>query len=217
MRAIVQLMEVLIKQVNPDLIMILILVVSIVAIAIFFERAIYFFGRCRVKGKVLLTEIQSLVRSDRLKDARNLCVKSNSPLANCLEAALWHYEQGLSNEEIQNAVDEIALRELPMVHRRIHYLGLLGNVSTLLGLLGTILGLIQCFAALSDAPPAEKGKLLASGIAIAMYTTAAGLVIGILCMVGYSMLSARANIIIESIDESAVRLLNFLFVQRSNR
>ncbi|MEW6041484.1 MAG: hypothetical protein AB1633_08190, partial [Elusimicrobiota bacterium] len=125
MMTIVRLMEAAIRAINPDLAMIALLINSIASLTIFSERLIFFFGRCRINGKVLLTEIQRLVRAERVKDARQLCLKSKSPLAVCCEAALWHYEQGLSNEEIQNAVDEIALRELPLVQRRVHYMALL--------------------------------------------------------------------------------------------
>ena len=134
-----------------------------------------------------------------------------------LESALWHFEQGLSNEEIQNAVDETALRELPKIQRRTHYLSLIANVATLMGLLGTITGLISAFNALATADPAQKATLLALGISQAMNTTAFGLMVGIPNMIAFSVLSSKANILIEDIDESSVRLLNFLFVQRSGR
>jgi biopolymer transport protein ExbB/TolQ len=194
-----------------------ILGVMAVALAIILER-LYFLGlRCRINAKSLLTNLTRMIRQDKIAEARKLCLKSSSPLSVILEAAVWHYEQGLSNEEIQNAVDETALRELPRIQKRTHYLSLLGNVSTLTGLLGTITGLMTSFSALATADPSQKATLLANGIAMAMNTTAFGLIVAIPCMVAFSILSSKANTIIEEIDESSVRLLNFLFVQRTNR
>ena len=112
MEFIVKLMDAAITFIKPEFISLTILVVSFVAFGLFLERAIYYWGRCRVNSKALLAEIRNLVMGDRIQDARKLCKKSKSPLAVCLESALWHFDQGLSNEEIQNAVDEIALREL---------------------------------------------------------------------------------------------------------
>jgi biopolymer transport protein ExbB/TolQ len=80
--------------------------------------------------------------------------------------------------------------------------------------LGTIFGLQQAFGALAAADPSQKATVLAQGIAIAMNTTALGLIVAIPCMIGYSILGAKANSIIEEIDESSVRLLNFLFALR---
>jgi biopolymer transport protein ExbB len=197
--------------------MYVILSVSAFGVAVIIERLYYLHIRCRINAKNLLATLTRLVRTDKVDEARKLCLKSKSPLAVILESALWHYEQGLSNEEIQNAVDETALRELPRVHKRTHYLALLSNVSTLLGLLGTITVLIQAFDALSAADPSQKSVLLSKGIAESMNCTAFGLIVGIPCMVAHSILQAKSGQIIEEIDESSVRLLNFLFIQRTNR
>ncbi|MBL8027985.1 MAG: MotA/TolQ/ExbB proton channel family protein [Fibrobacteres bacterium] len=197
--------------------MYIILFVSAFAVAVMIERAFYLYFRCRINAKTLLTSVTRLVRSDKVADAGKLCKQQTAPLAVILESALWHFEQGLSNEEIQNAVDETALRELPRIQKRIHYLGLLANVATLLGLLGTITGLMSAFNALAAADPAQKATLLALGISQAMNTTALGLIVGIPCLVAFSVLSSKASATIEEIDESSVRLLNFLFLQRTNR
>jgi len=194
-----------------------ILGVSGFALAIMLERGYYLYLRCRVNAKSLLATLTRHVRSNKVSEARKLCVKSKSPVSVILESALWHFEQGLSNEEIQNAVDETALRELPKIQRRTHYLALMGNVSTLIGLLGTITGLMASFGALGTADPSQKATLLALGISQAMNTTAYGLIVAIPCMIAFSVLSAQANTIIEEIDESSVRLLNFLFIQRTSR
>ena len=56
---------------------------------------------------------------------------------------------------------------------------MLANVATLTGLLGTIMGLIQAFDAVANAPADMKQSMLASGISVAMFTTAGGLIVAI--------------------------------------
>jgi biopolymer transport protein ExbB len=189
-------------------------VISAFALAVIFERLIYYYIHCRINAKALLTQITRFVRNGDVERARQLCAKTKSPLSSILESALWHFQQQEPDQEIQNAVDEIALRELPRIQRRTHYLSLFANISTLLGLLGTIFGLQQAFGALSTADPSQKATVLANGIAIAMNTTAMGLMVAVPCMVFFSILGSKANTIIEEIDESSVRMLNFLFAQR---
>jgi biopolymer transport protein ExbB/TolQ len=184
------------------------------SLAICLERVFYYYVRCRINAKSLLTQIVRLVRNGEAEKARALCAKVKTPLSVILESALWHYIQQEPDQEIQNAVDEIALRELPRIQRRTHYLGLFANMSTLVGLLGTIFGLQESFAALAAADPSQKATLLAKGISLAFNTTAFGLMVAIMSMVLFSVLGAKANTIIEEIDESSVRLLNFLFAQR---
>ena len=188
--------------------------VSAFALGIIIERTYYYVIHCRVNAKALLGEVMRLVRNDKVEDARKICAASKAPLAQIMESGLWHFEQGKSDQEIQNAVDEVALRELPRINKRIHYLSLFANVSTLLGLLGTIQGLIISFDSLATADASQKASLLAGGIAVAMNTTAMGLIVAIPCMIAFSILGSKANSVIEEIDESSVRLLNFIFAQK---
>jgi biopolymer transport protein ExbB/TolQ len=189
-------------------------VVSVFAFTVMMERIIYYYIHCRINAKALLTQITRHVRNGDVEKARQICARTKSPLSVILESALWHYQQQEPDQEIQNAVDEVALRELPRIQRRTHYLSLFANIATLLGLLGTIFGLQDAFGALTAADPSQKASVLAKGIAIAMNTTALGLLVAIPCMIAFSILGAKANTIIEEIDESSVRLLNFLFSQR---
>jgi biopolymer transport protein ExbB/TolQ len=188
--------------------------VSAFAIAIVIERLLYYYIHSRINAKALLTQITKHVRSGETENARKLCANMKAPLAIILESAIWHFMQQESDQEIQNAVDEVGLRELPKIQRRTHYLSLFANISTLMGLLGTIFGLQQAFGALATADPSQKATVLAQGIAMAMNTTAMGLMVAVPCMVMFSILGSKANSLIEEIDESSVRLLNFLFAQR---
>jgi biopolymer transport protein ExbB/TolQ len=188
--------------------------VSAFSLAVILERAFYYYIHCRVSAKGLLTQITRFIRNGDLEKARQVCTKTKSPLSVILECAIWHYQQQEPDQEIQNAIDEVALRELPRIQRNTHYLTLFANISTLLGLLGTIFGLQESFSALAAADPSQKASVLANGIAMAMNTTAFGLIVAITCMITFSILGAKANTLIEEIDESSVRLLNFLFAQR---
>lgn len=188
--------------------------VSACAIAVTLERLIYYYLHCRVNAKALLTQITRLIRNGEIEKSRKICASMKSPLAIILESALWHFIQNESDQEIQNAMDEVGLRELPKIQRRTHYLSLFANISTLMGLLGTIFGLQAAFSALATADPSQKAAVLAKGISMAMNTTAMGLIVAIPCMVMFSILGAKANTLIEEVDESSVRVLNFLYAQR---
>ena len=188
--------------------------VSAVALAVVAERLIYFYVHCRVNAKALLSQITRLVRNGEAEKARKICSGLKNPLATILESALWHFLQNESDNEIQNAMDEVGLRELPRIQHRTHYISLFANISTLMGLLGTIFGLQAAFSALATADPSQKATVLAKGISMAMNTTAMGLMVAIPCMIMFSILGSKANSIIEEIDESSVRFLNFLFAIR---
>ena len=168
-----------------------IIAASACAIAVALERSYYFYVHSRVDAKALLTQVTRMVRNGETEKARQLSSKMKTPLAIMVESALWHYLQQESDQEIQNAIDEIALRELPKIQRRTHYLSLFANISTLMGLLGTIFGLKAEFGALATADPSQKANLLAQGMAIALNTTALGIAVAVVCMIMYSSLAPR--------------------------
>ena len=175
-------------------------------VAVVVERAYFLLGRFNVDGRKFYREVRGLLEQGDFRAALALC--GDAPLPKILRAGIEAASRG--ERAIQNAVDEESLSVLPAVEKRIHYLSLLANVSTLLGLLGTVQGLIQAFHAVAGADPSQKAALLAQGISMAMNTTAYGLVVAIPCMVCYSFLQSKASKIVDEIDEYSVKLINLL-------
>jgi biopolymer transport protein ExbB len=58
--------------------------------------------------------------------------------------------------------------------------------------------------------PELKAKVLAQGVAEAMYTTAFGLAIAVVCMFGHLFLTNMTKKIIDEIDQYSVKLENLL-------
>jgi biopolymer transport protein ExbB/TolQ len=182
--------------------------------SVILERAWFLFLKCRVNSKKLLADTSALIRKDKFADARKLCSQTGTPLGLILEAGIWKFEQAATPEEIKDALEEVSLREVPRLQKRTHYLGLLANLCTLVGLLGTIFGLQEAFSALESADPSQKSKLLAKGITLALNATALGLISAMICMSAFSWLGSKANELLEQIDETVLRLVNFLAAQR---
>ncbi len=109
---------------------------------------------------------------------------------------------------LQNSFDEAGLQAIPNVEAGLFWFDIIAQVSTLLGLLGTIFGLVASFDALANAPEADKSRLLTEGISMAMGTTAYGLMVAIPTMLIKGALQARADKIINDIDEYSVKTIN---------
>jgi biopolymer transport protein ExbB len=183
-----------------------ILATSVFAAAIIIERVYFLAIRFGIDDRAFLNKIQELVRKGDPEGARNLC--NNTPIPKIVRAALEC--EGCSVRDVQNAVDEAAMEVLPLVERRVHYLAMAANVATLLGLLGTIVGLMQSFNAVAGAEAAQKGAVLAKGIAIALNTTAYGLTVAIPCLFFYAFIQSRANNLVEQVDRVAVKMVNMV-------
>jgi biopolymer transport protein ExbB len=179
-----------------------------VGIVIFIERIVFLFATARAKPEQLMAKIASLIRKGSIEGAIAATSEEKSPLAKIIEAALRNYKG--TERDIQNAVDEMALAEIPRINARIGYLAMLANVSTMCGLLGTIFGLIAAFAAVAVADPEQKSLLLANGISQAMNTTAFGLVAAIPMLIVHSILTSKSDTLIDDIDRYSVMVMNML-------
>jgi biopolymer transport protein ExbB/TolQ len=109
---------------------------------------------------------------------------------------------------IQNSFDEAGLQTIPKIDAGIFWFDIIAQVATLLGLLGTIFGLVKAFDAMAVAAEADKSRLLTEGIAMAMGTTAYGLIVAIPTMLIKGALQARTEKIINDIDEYSVKMIN---------
>lgn len=179
----------------------------ILGLTISLERLLNFI-RFDVDGPSMLNEVQKYVISNDLSGAIKLCSDSKAFIPRIFKNGLKRASQTV--EQIQNSIDATALECIGKVERRVGYVSLLANISTLMGLLGTIYGLIESFEAVGAADPSKKAEILASGISKAMNTTAMGLISAISLMAIHSLLTAKQEKIISEMDEYSIKLLDLL-------
>ena len=82
------------------------------------------------------------------------------------------------------------------------------TVTPLLGLLGTVWGMFEAFNDIAAAGSMGNTTVLASGIALALLTTAAGLVIAIPSLIVYMYLSGRVDSLVMDMDELAQNIVH---------
>lgn len=186
---------------------------SIVTIGIIVERALFLFGSS-INKDVFLATMQKCILAGDVAKAVKMCSAANAPLARIVQAGLVKVNR--PDEEVQAAMDEAALRELPKVSSRTAYLALLANLSMLSGLLGTVTGLIKSFGAVAGASvdPSQKATILANGISEAMNCTAFGLGVAIIALIGFAILNGKTQAIEDDINEASVQILNLVVANR---
>ena len=182
-----------------------ILVLLIITVVIGVERFL-FLGKASIDVDKLMSLLKSQIVAGNIRGAISTCEATPAPLTRIIAAGLRRV--GGTEHDIQQGMDEEALRELPKVEKRTGYLAMLGNLATLAGLLGTIGGLIQSFAGVAGVDPALKATLLSKGIAEAMNCTFFGLATGILGLAAYAVLNGKTQGILDAINQGSVEALN---------
>ncbi len=179
-----------------------------VVIALIVERAIYFLGRGHINASAFLEQIKRLLAANNIDRAKKLCDATSAPIARVAKAGLSRIHRG--EAAVAQAMEETMVDVTPEVKVRIAALWSMANIVTLTGLLGTVTGLIRTFESMKDANPAERQKELSAGIAEAMYNTAMGLGIALVCMVAHLLLSTASKKVVSDLESFSLKLENLL-------
>jgi biopolymer transport protein ExbB len=196
--------------------MFVILGVSIVAFAVFLERAAFLYFRMNLNMDKAMKKVLVPLEMQNFRGAIEECSRiQGHPLGSILKAGLLKADR--KDQEIERAMEEKIIGEIPRVKARINLLTLFANIATLLGLLGTIMGLITAFQSVGNADETLKQEILAHGISMAMLTTAGGLIVAIPCLGGFYLLNNRGEYLIDKIEEKALGLANALSAMKQKR
>lgn len=187
---------------------------AIASIAITAERIKVLYLDCSENTHSLLTGLnQHVMRGDTQAAIRWLSSQKQGPIVRILRAGLLKAHR--PDKEIQAALDQASLSEVPKIEARTGYLAVLSNAATLAALLGTIAGLIKTFGAVANADPAQKAVLLSAGISEAMHCTAFGLGTAVPVLLLYAVLQARTQHLLGDINEAVVAEINFVLSHRA--
>jgi biopolymer transport protein ExbB len=171
---------------------------------------LYVLWVARRGSRRLLTDVTTLGRERRLPEAMELAQNTPGPVAAILLAGLNRIRDGRPGDEVEKAMGSTGKIELGFLERGLVLLATVATVAPLLGFLGTVWGMIEAFAAIEVAGQVEA-TLVASGIKIALITTAAGLLIAIPINIAYNYAVTRIDQLILEMDEAANSVLNLVW------
>jgi biopolymer transport protein ExbB/TolQ len=188
-----------------------ILILLGITVFIMLDRFMYI-SKSKVDVDKLMSLLKSQIVSGNIQGAINTCMASPAPVTRIIAAGLRR--AGGTEHDVQQGMDEEALKELPRLEKRTGYLAMLGNLATLAGLLGTITGLIKSFAGVAGVDPSMKATMLSKGISEAMNCTAFGLGVGILGLAAYAWLNGMTQSVLDGVNQASVETLNLVVTGR---
>lgn len=141
-------------------------------------------------------------------------LREQSPLGRVLAAVLVASSKG--REAMKETVVETMEQVQHELERFLTVLGIVAEVTPLMGLLGTVMGMIKVFSVIMTEGTGQA-NLLAGGISEALITTAAGIGVAIPAMISYRLLHRRVESICLSIEHDAHRLVEHVVRQAALR
>ena len=183
------------------------LLLALAAVAVIVERLIAFAQFGSLPGG-LLTDVLALARAGHYDEARQRCEAVRGPLAACLFVVLSHRQQ--PTREIERLVEETGQDYFLKLEFLLPVLDTTTTIAPLLGLLGTIVGMIGAFNAIVLQQHRGNNDQVLSGVGEALYATATGLIIAVICFASYNYFAARLRTITARTEQASTKLLNVL-------
>ncbi|NOY07920.1 MAG: MotA/TolQ/ExbB proton channel family protein [Spirochaetes bacterium] len=189
------------------IIMYFILLLSLIATVIIVERLL-FFRKIKIDEDKMMNRLKSTLEKGHFDEALSICENNPSPVTNLMKVGIEHrhYEDHTIKEVIMDAAN----LEIPKLEKFISALGTIAHIAPLLGLLGTVTGNIIAFGVLGRFGAMGNPALLAKGIAQALLTTAAGLIVAIPVIIFYNYLVSKVNHTIIRLENKVNELVLFL-------
>ncbi|MBU61543.1 MAG: flagellar motor protein MotA [Opitutae bacterium] len=180
---------------------------AVFGLTIFFERAT-FFQKVQINASDFLDGIINLLKKNRSLEALTLCEETRGPVAAIVRSALLH--RNSSKLEIQDAIQSVAMLEIPILSKRQRLLGTVAGLSPMLGLLGSVLSCLDSLQKL-------RSPLIAANLnpdfSSALLTTALGLSIAVLAYCGKEFLRSRVDSIIRDMEWTAHGIYRYLTLE----
>ena len=182
-------------------------IISIGAFAVVLERIVFFARNEKNVGSNFRDEILSLVANKKIDEAIALCDTKKSCVASAVKKFLQKAPRGIDVQDYEFILKEITIKETSPYESRLNLLSSVISISPMLGLLGTVTGMIRAFANISKYGTGDTA-IVADGIAEALLTTAAGLMIAIPVIVVYNYLNRRLEKMENEIDDVVTNIIN---------
>lgn len=187
---------------------VVLIVCSIFTLGAAIER-LYYFSKRRGNPDDTLRRASGKVREGRLNEAASVCERAAHPVGPVALDVLRG--AGKPAESFEERLHIALSGQKLLLERNLNVLGTMAGVAPLIGLLGTVWGILRAFSNMARTGSTAPA-VVASGVAEALTTTVAGLVIAIPTLMLYNHFSRRMTVML-TVAENHSRTLRSIIVE----
>lgn len=173
--------------------MYVLLACSVLSISVIVERLICYWLNSAVARPAFIAALGKALDQGGREDALAVCAKVRAPFARVAAAGLSQGAGATGAMEREIEIQTMALE------RRTGIVGTIGSVAVYIGLFGTVLGIIRAFGDISQGA-GEGVQAVIAGVAEALVTTAAGLVVAVPAVAAYNYLLRRIDLFVSDME-----------------
>lgn len=184
-----------------------ILLLSVLAVYIFFER--YFAIQKAAKIDInFMNRIKDYIFDSKLDSALALCQSYSNPAARMIEKGIQRIGRPLN--DVSAAIENTGKLEIYKLEKGLPLLATVAGGAPMIGFLGTVFGMVRAFYDIASSNNNLDVSLLSNGIYTALVTTVAGLVVGIIAYFAYNILVARVEKVVYQLEATTTEFMDLL-------
>ena len=191
------------------------LALLIMAIAVIIERY-RSLKLLETDAGTLREEVIELLSEDKVEESLKLCDSARGPVPAILSNGLrkylvlrrLNYDQAQMEQQVVKSMENYGVNIVAVLERHLPILATIASVAPMLGFLGTVQGMIVAFGDI-EANIGQQNivQAAASGIRVALLTTAFGLIVGIPAYIAFNYFTGLINDFVLQVESSAAELI----------
>ena len=164
----------------------------------------------------LREEVIELLSEDKVEESLKLCDSARGPVPAILSNGLrkyvvlrrLNYDQAQMEQQVVKSMENYGVNIVAALERHLPILATIASVAPMLGFLGTVQGMIVAFGDI-EANIGQQNivQAAASGIRVALLTTAFGLIVGIPAYIAFNYFTGLINDFVLQVESSAAELI----------
>ncbi len=186
---------------------IVLVAMSVATVTVVYERL----GAYKKYGETstnLLADVLDLLKAGRDNEATRAVNDADGPVAAVARVVLANARRSVG--EVERLVQEAAEDYFMQLEKNLAILDTITTLSPLWGLFGTIVGMIQVFLKYAVANDDKSKQAILPSVGTALYATAGGILIALVCFIAYNYFVSRRSRIIAETEQAANKLINVL-------
>ena len=180
------------------------IIASVIALAIIVERAWALRTEVVIPTN-LLPEVQKWLSQGGVTKETLLKLEKHSLLGEVFASALANSKN--SREITKEAIEETGRAVAHKLESYLPTFGTIATVAPLLGLLGTVIGMVELFGSFTNS--GHDVAQFARGISVALYNTAAGIVVAVPAMIAYRYFRAKVDGLLVDMEQLLIAPCTF--------
>jgi len=182
-------------------------ILSVFAIYILIER-FSVIKKASIEDEHFLKSIRDFVEAKDIQAAKTLCRNTDSPISRMIEKGVNRIDKPMT--DISAAIENQGKLEVFKMENNLANLATISGAAPMIGFLGTVIGMIVAFHEMASAGGNIDVEMLSKGIYMAMTTTVAGLIVGIIAFIAYNYLVSKVDKVVFMLEAKTTEFLDVL-------